>query len=939
MSGAARAPGKRRGTPGRAARLRTILPAALAALLALMTGTAELPAYTFSHTDNGVVQKWNVFGPIRYYLNTSRYSKISNADLDKIVKDSFQAWQDNPLCTLTFTYGTTATNRIGNDNQNIVIFDSKSYDSQGQPFVLTSVSGSSTIGLTYRTFRTNGEILDADIIFNEDYTFTTGTTNLGTKTINLQDVLTHEIGHLLGLNHTYLEHATMWPYAAPGQAILEDDDKAGAGALYPSSQWTGTDSIWGTVRNAAGQPVWGVHVSAIRDGETIEAVGAVSGPTGRYSIRGLAKGQSWRLRARSVDLSHLDNYYINGGTDKVFIPKYYPNATRRDDATPVAVGQGGVDFEMSVATVLARYDANASFTSVYLLYPPGNPATESYYLGVLFPSSSLPTAFTVFGMQFWNNDENMFWPRIMLCEDSNGKPNLQNVIRDVRNYKGKAWDYSFVEWEAVTITNLKDIWVVFQLPNKTFVGQNNGAAIGGVSLQNYYGGAYYSLNGGSSFQKFAFTQNIDPIVSLTVAETSAPVPMAQVSTQPIDFGTVRMGTTAVYPLPVSNPGTGDLVVSNISSERSYIRGDMTDYRVPPGRTDTIRVRFTPVATSSHQGTLTILSNASPARIDISVLGRGGYPFAALTATALDFGAVDVGQSAGRGLYLKSTGAAPLKAWGFAAQPPFSTPHADTLTVAAGDSTLLTVNFAPLHPGAFSGTFTFSLDDSARTVASVGLSGSGIGEVKSCDFTGDGKVGLVDVVAFILLGRADPSDPRLDWNEDGAFTPADAVALANDIRAGNCPGSLLAGIGGPDEKTFLAALKREEIEYLRQTLDRLDLRSEVRRELDLLLAAAGPSPQLPRSFELAQNYPNPFNPRTAITYRVPEDAGDTRLSLVVYDIRGQLIRTLVDGVRGPGEHTVYWQGEDESGQTVPSGIYFYRLRAEGLALTRKMVLLK
>ncbi|MEA1996550.1 MAG: hypothetical protein U9N45_02885, partial [Gemmatimonadota bacterium] len=59
--------------------------------------------------------------------------------------------------------------------------------------------------------------------------------------------------------------------------------------------------------------------------------------------------------------------------------------------------------------------------------------------------------------------------------------------------------------------------------------------------------------------------------------------------------------------------------------------------------------------------------------------------------------------------------------------------------------------------------------------------------KTCDFTGDGSIGITDVIAFLLLGRADPSDVRLDWNGDGRYTITDAIALLLDIRNGTCPG--------------------------------------------------------------------------------------------------------------------------------------------------------
>ena len=227
------------------------------------------------------------------------------------------------------------------------------------------------------------------------------------------------------------------------------------------------------------------------------------------------------------------------------------------------------------------------------------------------------------------------------------------------------------------------------------------------------------------------------------------------------------------------------------------------------------------------------------------------------------------------------------------------------------------------------------------MVSVSLSGTGSGSVitKSCDFTGDGHSSLVDVVAFILLGRTNPADPRLDWNGNGAFGLDDVLALIRDIRAETCPQSTLAGHGGLDDEEYLAALSEQELEYVEEILNELDLQPEERQELTEVLADVGGPSQLPGTYSLAQNYPNPFNPSTTIRFTVPEGAGNTPVSLVVYDLRGQIVRTLVEGVRNPGEHVVYWEGEDDSGRSVSSGIYFYRLRADGQALTRKMVLLK
>ena len=94
--------------------------------------------------------------------------------------------------------------------------------------------------------------------------------------------------------------------------------------------------------------------------------------------------------------------------------------------------------------------------------------------------------------------------------------------------------------------------------------------------------------------------------------------------------------------------------------------------------------------------------------------------------------------------------------------------------------------------------------------------------------------------------------------------------------------------------------------------------------------------LPGDFTLAQNYPNPFNPSTSIGFSLAQPAS---VKLVIADILGREYRTLVDGHLPAGSHQVVWDGRDDAGQALPSGIYLYRLVNGGHALTRRLILLK
>jgi hypothetical protein len=97
------------------------------------------------------------------------------------------------------------------------------------------------------------------------------------------------------------------------------------------------------------------------------------------------------------------------------------------------------------------------------------------------------------------------------------------------------------------------------------------------------------------------------------------------------------------------------------------------------------------------------------------------------------------------------------------------------------------------------------------------------------------------------------------------------------------------------------------------------------------------PDVPARFALYQNSPNPFNPATEIRFDVPAPGGHVRL--VVFDVSGRLIHTLVDGYEAPGTKRALWDGRDRTGSSVASGVYYYRLLAPGFDGAHRMALLK
>lgn len=168
--------------------------------------------------------------------------------------------------------------------------------------------------------------------------------------------------------------------------------------------------------------------------------------------------------------------------------------------------------------------------------------------------------------------------------------------------------------------------------------------------------------------------------------------------------------------------------------------------------------------------------------------------------------------------------------------------------------------------------------------------------------------------------------RLNGKVDGF----NVYRKAADEGAATLVGNMLApGVrsfvdnGYESGKTYtytLAAVKRSGVEILAA--------EEVTYE--------SPAAHVSYPFGLSQNYPNPFNPRTTIEFTLPEES---HVELVVFDVRGNQVKKLLDEVRPGGINVTDWNGTNDAGTGVPTGIYFYRMTWGSTVETRKMILMK
>jgi hypothetical protein len=171
--------------------------------------------------------------------------------------------------------------------------------------------------------------------------------------------------------------------------------------------------------------------------------------------------------------------------------------------------------------------------------------------------------------------------------------------------------------------------------------------------------------------------------------------------------------------------------------------------------------------------------------------------------------------------------------------------------------------------------------------------------------------------------------ELSW---GIFTDEPVAGfrlIREDIVAGSAIVLPPTGLLGPDARRYADTGVKPGTDYAYTLVVVGEDGDYVRSKTIQVSLPAAP-------FRLEQNVPNPFNPSTRIVFDLHED-GQTRL--VVYDVTGRRIRTLMKGYLTAGAYGTNWNGRNDKDELVSAGVYYYRLRTEAAAITKKMVLIK
>lgn len=241
--------------------------------------------------------------------------------MNAVMTAAFTTWNASPNAAINITPGGTTTDTTeGFDGKNLICFVCEGDFAQHEDTLAVTITtvadrpGEDTRHGTTSTFA--GQIIDSDILFNPSVLFTTG----GSAGRDLETIAVHEIGHFLGLDHSGVVRAVMFPFAPEANlATLSYDDVAGAFALYPETNLDfPVGTISGKIQFPSGGPVFGAHVyadsntGAVPLGPPIRKspVGTVTRPDGTYSIQGVPI-DTYTVIAEPLDLP-MTNGNIEG---------------------------------------------------------------------------------------------------------------------------------------------------------------------------------------------------------------------------------------------------------------------------------------------------------------------------------------------------------------------------------------------------------------------------------------------------------------------------------------------------------------------------------------------------------------------------------------------------------------------------------------------------
>lgn len=303
-------------------------------------------AYVLSQTKNGTSVHWPAASTVLdLYVNSQNGQSLDDNTIQTIAASSLAQWNDIGNVTLR----KNVTLNKGQEEFNEIYFST-------DPHVF---SGSGVIGITQVGFQeTTGEIVEADILLNDNFTFSTTPSDPS----YLGNVITHEAGHFLGLGHGQVVGSTMFYSLTRGQYQVNDDDKAGLYSLYPNGN-VNVGALTGTIIGGKNlTPVFGAHVQAISVKSGKVMASTISEMNGRFRIDGLPQSDQYVIYTSPIKQIGLPTNYANVRSDfcessTKYRGSFYQSCGASSEGFPQAIRLNSGLIEVGKVTIRCGLDS------------------------------------------------------------------------------------------------------------------------------------------------------------------------------------------------------------------------------------------------------------------------------------------------------------------------------------------------------------------------------------------------------------------------------------------------------------------------------------------------------------------------------------------------------------------------------------------------------
>lgn len=514
--------------------------------LSVRTGESYVRSPLTGGAGPGGTLAWNLTNPatdkvvggeITYNLNPAGSDNLPFSQVEQALMAAFQSWEDIPSSAIAFRRGPNTTSTAGGNDDVLQLFWLENSTTTPDGLNLT---GALAISRTtaFSTGARAGEIVDGSLVFNGNE-FQWGV-NGAANVADIGEVATHEIGHLIGLSHTPIGGATMFPRSGVGRTSgrsLESDDIIAASVAYPAGNFlASTATLAGRVFDGPGNLIFGAHVAAVDVNGNVVS-GALTQPNGVYTIQGLPPG-SYTVYAEPLD-PNAGNFYSKSDLSSFYSTASVDFSTSQDFQVSLAAGQQAVlDIPVTRGTpaldgYLVFDQNNAAFINVATAVAQGQSNIRVGIAGPGLPTSGQPLSISGPGITI---------VRQLFATTSNG---LNAVLADIN-----------ISPTAPT-------------------GARNIAVTNGAQRTIVTGAIELQLAGSSV-----------PLTVVSSANFVAPVaPESIASVFGLNLSTTTQNAT-VAPLPTSIAGVTALVRDSAGTERLspifFVSPMQLNYQIPPG---------------------------------------------------------------------------------------------------------------------------------------------------------------------------------------------------------------------------------------------------------------------------------------------------------------------------------------------------------------------